>query len=286
MRADKVTLKEKTVLYIIMTGFGLLLFAPFVYMISISLATPATNAKMAFSLIPRDFHWHNYVKVFTDSDINLGRFLLNSVIISTFAILGQVFSSSLIAYGFARLRARGKKVLFMVVLSTMMIPAQVTMIPQFIIFRYLGWINTMLPLIVPNFFGGAFNIFLIRQFISRIPHTLDEAAKIDGLGYFGIYSRIILPLIKPIIATVAIFTFTWNWGWFMGPLIYLNDIEKMPLALGIEILNSTSNVGATPDWNLVMVASMLLTIPMILLFFFGQKYMFEANITGANSSAK
>lgn len=286
MRHDKVSLKEKIILYTIMTGFGFLLLAPFLYMISISLATPATNAKMTFSLIPRDLHWQNYVKVFTESDINLGRFVFNSMIISSFAILGQIFSSSLIAYGFARLRARGKKVLFMVVLSTMMIPAQVTMIPQFIIFRYLGWINTLRPLIVPNFFGGAFNIFLIRQFISRIPHTLDEAAKIDGLGYFGIYSRIILPLIKPILATVAIFTFTWNWGWFMGPLIYINDLDKMPLALGVKILSSTTNAGATPDWNLVMVASMVLTIPMILLFFFGQKYMFEANITGANSASK
>lgn len=279
-----ISLVDKTMTYGLLAFFGLALVLPFIFMISISLASPATTTKLSFTIFPSEFEFSNYLKVFTEESV--GRWILNSVLIVTFCILGQVFVSSFVAFGFARLNAPGKSIIFMVLLSTMMIPGEVTMIPQFVIFRKLGWINTYLPLIVPNFFGGAFNIFLIRQFITRIPTALDDAAKIDGLGYLGIYARIILPLIRPILVTVAIFTFQWNWGWFMGPLIYINDIDKAPLALGVQILSATSSLGEAPKWNLVMVASMLLTLPMILVFFFGQKYVFEANISGGSSATK
>ncbi len=160
------------------------------------------------------------------------------------------------------------------------------MIPQFVIFSKFKLINSLLPIIIPNFFGGAYNIFLMRQFIMRIPTSLDEAAKIDGLNYFGIYTKIVLPLIKPVMVAVAIFTFNYNWGAFLEPLIYINDVVKMPLALGVQILKATSNVGAIPEWNIVMVASMLLTIPMLLIFVFGQKYVFELNIVAGSDTMK
>ncbi|MCU9613090.1 carbohydrate ABC transporter permease [Caldibacillus lycopersici] len=280
----KVGLVEKVVLYALLSGIGVALIIPFIYMISISLASGETVAKMEFTIWPREFTWHNFVELFSNAQIL--NYFKNSIILVIFAIIGQVLSSSFVAFGFSRLNGKGKNFLFLVLLSTMMIPGQITMIPQFIIFSELGWLNTLLPIIVPNFFASAFNVFLLRQFMSRIPRELDEAAKIDGLGYFGIYWRIMLPLLKPILIAVAIFTFNANWGLFMEPLIYINDVEKMPLALGVQILSSTFSSQAVPPWNIVMGASLLLTVPMLLVFFFGQKYMFEANINSGSSGSK
>lgn len=276
---------NKATTYAILMILGALLAAPFVFMISIALASDETTVKLAFTFVPHEFEFQNFARVF-GQDIDLGQFFINSFILCGFAIIGQVFVSSFVAYGFARLHAPGKNIIFIVMLSTMMIPGEVTLIPQFIFFRELGWIDSLLPLIVPNFFGGAYNIFLMRQFISRVPRELDEAAEIDGLGFLGIYARVIMPLIKPVLAAVAIFTFSFNWGWFMGPLIYINSTEKMPLALGVQILSATNNAAQTPAWNLIMVASMLLTLPMILVFFFGQKYMYEIGLIETGSVAK
>ena len=281
----KVQLPEKIITYTILTFLSLLLATPLLYVFSIALASDETTYMAKFTLIPQEFHFENFVRVF-QLDLNFSRFFLNSFILVTFAIIGQILASSMVAYGFARLRAPGKDILFLLLLSTMMIPGEVTMIPSFILFRYLGWINTLLPLIVPNFFSNAFNVFLLRQFISRIPVELDEAAQLDGLGYFGIYAKIILPLIKPALIAIAIFTFTWNWGWFMGPLIYINDFDKAPLALGVQILSATSSSGQVPPWNLVMVGSLLLTLPMLIVFFFGQRFMDEFGVIGGSSSIK
>lgn len=280
----KTSTLQRTLTHLILLAIGALLVVPFVYMISISLASDSTNAQFAFSLIPREFTWRNYLSVF--SDPRIPRFLLNSVIITVFSIFGQVFVSSLVAYGFARLRARGKNVLFLLLLSTLMIPWEITLIPQFYLFSQLGWVNTLLPLIVPNFFGGAFNIFLLRQFITRIPAELDDAAKIDGLGYFGIYRVIILPLIRPALAAIAILTFNFSWGNFLGPLIYINDVEKMPLALGLQVMTATTTAAALPPWNIVMVASMLLTVPMIIVFFIWQRHVFELNLSAGTGGVK
>lgn len=276
---------EKIFTYFVLTALGALLAAPFVYVISMALASDATASKLTFTFIPHEFHWENFVRVFT-TRLNFGQFLSNSAILVFFSIIGQVFVSSLVAYAFARLRAPGKEVIFIILLSTMMIPTEVTLIPQFILFRKLDWINTLLPLIVPNFFGGAYNIFLLRQFITRIPAELDEAAQIDGLNYFGIYIRIILPLIQPALIAVAIFTFVWNWGAFFGPLIYVNEVEKMPLALGVQILSATNSAGQIPPWNLVMVGALVLTIPMILVYFFGQRFMDQLSLTGGSTGIK
>jgi len=280
----RVTLPEKIVLYLMLTALSLLMVSPFIYMISVALASDTTTVQLAFTFLPHEFAWSNFARVFTEA--NLGLYLWNSIKIVTLGIIGQVFASSLVAYGFARLRAPGREILFLVLLSTMMIPGEVTMIPQFVLYRYLRWINTHLPLIVPAFFGGAYNIFLIRQFITRIPTELDEAAKIDGLNPLGVYAWIILPLIKPVLAAVAIFTFSWTWGWFMGPLIYINDRAKIPLALAVQILSATQNAGAPPRWNLVMVGSLMLTVPMLIVFTLGQRYVFEISLTGGSSAIK
>lgn len=283
-KLNTVKIIERVSTYLVLIVIGLILIIPFLYMVSISLASPESTSKMLFSVIPKEFCYQNYIDVFKDKRIM--KWLLNSVIIVAGSVIGQVLVSSYVAYGFARLKAKRKNLIFMILLATMMIPSQITMIPQFLIFTKLKWINTFLPIIIPNFFGGAYNIFLVRQFIMRIPLSLDEAAKIDGLNHFGIYRKIVLPLISPVLVAVGIFTFNYNWGAFMEPLIYINDVGKMPLALGVEILKATQNVGALPKWNIVMVASMLLTIPMLLLFLFGQKYVFELNIAAGSDSSK
>jgi len=276
---------EKVTVYAILTALPAVLGAPILYVFSIALASEETTYMAAFTLVPREFHFENFIKIF-QLDLDFGRFTINSLTLVVFAILGQLVSSSMVAYAFARLRAPGKDFLFLVLLSTMMIPGEVTMIPTFVIFRELGWINSLLPLIVPNFFSNAFNIFLLRQFIARIPVELDESAQIDGLGFFGIYRRIILPLIKPALIAIAIFTFTSNWGWFMGPLIYINEMDKAPLALGVQILSATSSSGQVPPWNMVMVGSLLLTLPMLLVYFFGQKYMDEFGVISGSTAIK
>ena len=275
---------RRTLTHLILLGVGALLAVPFIYMISISLASDRTTAQFAFSLFPREFVWRNYLTIFGDPRIP--RFFLNSVIIAGFSIFGQVFVSSFVAYGFARLRAPGKNLLFIVLLSTLMIPWEITLIPQFFLFTQLGWVNTLLPLIVPNFFGGAFNIFLLRQFITRIPAELDDAAKIDGLGYFGIYRVIILPLIRPALVAIGILTFNFSWGNFLGPLIYINDVEKMPLALGLQVLTAKTAATMLPPWNIVMVASMLLTVPMIIVFFIWQRHVFELNLSAGTGGVR
>ncbi|WP_455618235.1 carbohydrate ABC transporter permease [Eisenbergiella sp.] len=270
--------------FIVLSVLSIIFIIPFIYMISISLASPRTNYMSAFTIIPREFHIQNYLDMFKNSALIY--WVKNSIILTIVNLIFTLASCSLVAYAFARLRARGKNIIFMVLLSTMMIPTQVTLIPQFVIFRKLGWINTMLPLIIPNLFGSPFYIFLLRQFIMRLPNSLDEAAKIDGLGYFGIYRKIILPLIKPGLASVAVLTVIANWGWFFEPKIYLNKTEKYPLAVGVQILSTTGNVGEAQMWNIAFAAAMLLVIPMIILYFAGQKYMFEISINAGSDAIK
>jgi multiple sugar transport system permease protein len=261
------------------------LCVPLVFVVSIAMASDQTVNANTFTIFPREFHWDNFTRVFS-TDLPMHRFLLNSVIISFGAVAGQVMSSGLVGYAFARLRAPGKNALFIVVIATMMIPSQITMIPQFILFKDLGWVNTFLPLIVPNFFSNAFNVFLVRQFVSRLPSEIDEAAMVDGLGFFGIYRRIMLPMLSPVLIAIGIFTLTATWGDFMGPLIYLNDESKMPLALGVQYITSTSQALQAPPWNLVMVGSILLTLPMILVYYLGQRYLYEMDISGGSAGVK
>lgn len=271
--------------YALLTIGSAIFMVPLIFVVSISLSTDQTVSSGQLSVIPREFHWQNFVDIFATT-LPVGQFFINSVIISVTSAFGQVLSSSLVGFAFARLRAPGKRIIFYIVIATMMIPAQITMIPQFFIFTELRWIDTFLPLIAPQFFSNAFNIFLVRQFVTRIPLEIDEAAAIDGLGFFGIYWRLILPMMLPILIAISIFTMTAMWGDFMGPLIYINSEEKMPLALGVQYLTSTSQDLQTPPWNLIMVGSIFLSLPMILIYYFGQRYMYEMNLSAGSAGVK
>lgn len=275
---------QKLIIYAVLIFFSILFLIPFVYMISIAFASDATANKAAYTIFPHEFEIGNFIRIFTESDVPI--WLGNSLILTIANTVFTLISSCMVAYGFARFRARGKSVTFMILLSTMMIPTQVTLIPQFMIFKKFGWINTMLPLIIPNLFGSPFYIFMLRQFIMRLPISLDEAAQIDGMTYWGIYTRIILPLIKPALAAVAIFAIMGNWNWFFEPMIYLNQTEKYPLSIGVQILSAVGHAGQLPLWNLMMAAAMILVIPMVLLFFLGQKHMFEISINAGSDAIK
>ena len=205
------------------------------------------------------------------------RYVATSLFLVILTITGTMFSCSLVAYSFARLQWPGRSFCFLLMLATMMIPGQVTMIPYFAIIRTLGWYNTLLPLWVPSFFASAFNVFLIRQFMKGIPRDLEDAAKIDGCGFMRIYWSIMLPLIRPALATIAILTFMSTWNDFMGPLIYLSDQRLYPLSFGLYALN----VDAGGDFGMMMAGSLLMTLPVIATFFFAQKYFLQGmTLTG------
>jgi multiple sugar transport system permease protein len=211
--------------------------------------------------------WKNYLEVFEGLPFDL--FLLNTMIIVVTAGIGTVLTSSLVGFSFCRLRFPGREFWFMVVLATMMLPGAVTLVPHYVIFKTLGWIDTLLPLTVPAWFGGgAFNIFLFRQFFATIPREMDEAARMDGASTLRIYAQILIPLSKPVLTTVAIFSVVNHWNDFMGPLIYLNSIKKMTLAVGLQLFRNQYG----GYWNLMMGAAVLMTLPMLLLFFMGQRY--------------
>lgn len=275
---------EKVFIYTLLIIIGLVFLLPFVFMISMSLASDATNVKGTFTIIPKEFEWSNYIKVFKGRE-QMGIYIWNSVKLVLWCVLGQVVASSFVAFGFARLRAKGRNLIFLLLLGTLMVPQDVYIIPQFMLFKKIGWLNTYLPLIVPNFFGGAFNVFLLRQFYMTIPTTLDDAAKIDGIGYFGIYARIMLPLVRPILIAIALFTFQFNWGWFYGPLVFLQDNAKYPLAVALRFIQASQG-NAVPNWHYVMVGSVFLTLPPLIAYFFGQKYMLEANISAGSAALK
>jgi multiple sugar transport system permease protein len=217
--------------------------------------------------VPNPILWENYWRALTTIQYPL--YARNTMIITTSSMLGQMLSASIVAYGFARLKARGKDFLFLVLMSTLMLPYQVTLVPTYLLFRKLGWLNTYLPLIVPGWLGGgAFNIFLLRQFYATLPLELDDAAKIDGCSMFGIYWRIMLPLSKPALATVAIFAFFAHWSDFLGPLIYLSRPETYTLSLGLQFY--TSAFGKV-EWNLIMAGTLVSIVPPMLVFFLFQK---------------
>ena len=205
------------------------------------------------------------------------RYVATSVFLVVLNLVGTLFSCSLVAYSFARLQWPGRNFSFALMLATMMIPPQVTMIPYFLIVRALGWYNTLYPLWVGSFFAGAFNVFLLRQFLKGIPRDLEDAAKIDGCGFWRVYWYVMLPLVKPTLAAIAIFTFMGTWNEFMGPLIYLSDQRLYPLALGLYAFN----VQAGGSMGMMMAGSLLMTVPVIVIFFFAQKYFIQGvTLTG------
>lgn len=253
--------------YMILSFFAVVLAMPLAWLVSTSLKAGPQTFVMPPQWIPDPIVWQNYPNAFRA--VPFHRYFWNTIQIVIFATLGTLITASMAAFAFARLRFPARGFLFSLVLATMMLPGIVTLIPTFIVFRYLGWINTFLPLIVPSWFGGgAFNIFLIRQFFMTLPYDLDEAARIDGASNFRIYWNILLPLSKPAMATVAVFSFIHHWNDFFLPLVYLQDTRKWTMAIGLQgfkDLYSTS-------WNLMMAASTAMVLPLLILFFLAQRY--------------
>lgn len=215
------------------------------------------------------FHWENFILAVTK--VPFGRYLMNTMIVVFFGTIGTVVSCTLVAYGFARFRAKAFPILFLILLSTIMLPPQVTLIPTFIVFKKIGWYDTLLPLIVPAFFANAWDVFLLRQFFMTLPTELDDAARIDGCGPFGILWHVIIPQSYPVLATVTIFTVIYAWNDFYAPLIYLQSQEHWTLALGLQSFNAVY----TNQGHLLMAASTLMVIPPILMFFFAQKLFIQ-----------
>jgi len=222
------------------------------------------------SFIPRPVIWTNFKTAWT-AYVPFNLFFLNSAIVTALSVLGNILTSALVAFGFSRLHWVGRDVVFGLVLASMMLPYQVTMIPLYVLFRYMGWIDTLKPLIVPAWFGNAFFIFLLRQFFMTIPNDLDDAARIDGASSWTLFWRIILPLTKPALTTVGIFSFTWTWNDFVGPLIYLNSMEKMTVAVGLSMFQGTY----TAFYTYLMAASLIALAPVLVIFIFAQRYFIE-----------
>ena len=250
-------------------GVALLFLIPFLWMISSSLKPNYQIFEVPPRWIPDPPQWDNYREALTT--LPFDRYMVNTAIITVLTIVGHVLSCTLIAYAFARLRAPGRDVLFLVVLATMMLPYPVTMVPLYVLFKQLGWINTFLPLTVPAFFGSAFYIFLLRQFFLTIPPDFEDAAIIDGANTLQILWRVILPLSMPAVATVAIFTFQAAWNDFLAPLIYLQKPDLYTVTLGLQFFRSTY----TTNWAYLMAASLVTSLPVIVVFFLAQRYFIE-----------
>ena len=221
-------------------------------------------------------YWQSFVEIFNFPGIPMVLFIRNSLIVAIPAVAGTVVSSTLVAYSFARLRWWGRDTLFAVTLATMMLPSQVTLIPAFIVFKSIGWLDTWYPLIIPALFGAPIYIFLLRQFFLGISPELDDAARIDGCGTLGILWRIIVPLSMPALGAVAIFSFQGHWNEFFTPLIYLNSVDKFTIALGIRLFNTPEGAGQQQwSWNYLMAASFIAILPILLIFFFAQRFFVQ-----------
>lgn len=269
---------SRVLLYVLAIGTAIIFSLPFFWTVSSSLKPISEIYRFPPTLWPEQIRWQNYADVFILAPF--ARFIWNTVVVTALAMIGQILSAAAVAYGFSRFRFPGREALFFLVLSTMMLPWQVTIVPQFLLFRYLGWINTYLPLIVPSFFGGgAFFIFLLRQFFMTIPRDLDEAAKLDGASSVRIFWNIILPLSKAAIATVAIFSFIQHWNEFIGPLIFLNTTEKFTLSIGLRFFMATPFESDEPREAILMAASLIVALPTLVLFFMAQKYFVQGIVT-------
>jgi multiple sugar transport system permease protein len=249
----------------VLIGLSILFAVPFLWLVSTSLKPPQQIFVLPPEWIPNPFMWSNYPQALTY--IPFFRYMGNTFYIALFNVAALTLSSSFVAYGFSRIRWPGRGPVFSLVIATLMIPYAVTLIPTFLIFRRLDWVGTYNPLMIPALFGDPFSIFLLRQFFLTIPQELSEAARIDGASEYGIYARIILPLARPALATVALFTFMFNWNDLLGPLIYLSDRNTYTLALGMNGFFSRAGT----EWALLMAASTVMILPIIVLFFFAQR---------------
>ncbi len=259
------------VIYLFTIALGIIFMLPFIWTLSSAFKNPWELYIFPPTWIPQQPRPYNFVRVF--EVVPFARWIYNSILVAFFNVMAQVLVASAVAFGFSRFKFVGRNVLFVMVLSTMMLPVHVTIIPTFLMFRYVGWLDTLLPLIVPAFFGGgAFNIFLLRQFFMTIPIDFDEAAYVDGASSFTIFAKLIMPLSKPAVSTVAIFAFLGSWNNFLGPLIFLNSARNFTVSLGINYFKVAPLDAGEPRDHLLMAASVLITLPGIILFFAAQRY--------------
>jgi multiple sugar transport system permease protein len=262
--------------YVLLVLLAAVFLVPFYFVINASLKTDAAVQAGQYVAPPKsveDLQVHNYAKALDADHLDFNQSLANTVFVTTLCVFGQVLSCSLVGYGFARFRFRGRSLLFMVMLSTLMLPAQVTMIPVFVLFRAMGMIDSFWPLILPAWLASPFFVFMFRQFFAQIPEELIEAARIDGASHWRIYWQLMLPLSGPVVAIVAIYTFLSAWNDFMTPLIYLNSPHNRTLALA---LNAFKGQFGLSDAHLLMAAAIVCMLPCVLLFFAAQKYFVES----------
>ena len=260
--------------YLALVAGAVVILAPFVWMLSTALKVPGTEFIYPPQLFTRPLRWNNFSEGW--GALPFTRWFLNTSTITLLSVTGAIVSSSLVAYGFARLEFPGRTILFVILLSTMMLPFHVRLIPMFITFRYLGWIDTYLPLVVPFFLGGVpFFIFLVRQFFLTIPLEMEDAAAIDGAGVFTTFLRIILPLSRPVLGVVGVFAFIRVWNDFLEPLIYIHSMDKMTLSLGLRFFQAQDFT----DWTRLMAVSIVVLVPSLVLFFVAQKYYIHGVVT-------
>jgi multiple sugar transport system permease protein len=268
----------KGVAYAICTVIGFMYVFPFYWMIITALKTDQQIFQWPPALVPSTPQWQNILE--STRYIPFWLYMKNTLVICLIAVIGTLLSCTLVAYGFSRIRWPGREIVFLIYLSTIMLPSQVTMIPLYIVFRKLGWVGTIAPLVVPTFFGNVFFVFLLRQFLMTIPLELSDAAYIDGASEVGILWHIMLPLIKPALAAVALFTFLGNYRDFLSPLIYLTEQSQWTISLGLQMFKNM--YGA--QWQLMMAASALTMVPTVVLFFLTQRTFIEGiTMTGIKS---
>ncbi len=272
MKAEKIT---KTVVYhVLVCGLGLVMLYPLIWMFMSSFKETTSIFRTAGSLVPEQFTIANYTNGWRGmGGVSFASFFGNSLLISLTATLGTLASSALVAFGLSRCKFRGKGILHVAMLASMMLPGQILMVPQYLWYQKLGWVGSYAPLIVPYCFAvQGFFVFLFMNFMEGIPRELDEAAKIDGCSYYGIFFRIVLPLVSPAVITGAIFSFMWRWDDFMSALLYINDVAKYPVSLALKLF---SDPGSSSDFGSMFAMSVVSLIPIVLVFIIFQKYLVE-----------
>jgi ABC-type glycerol-3-phosphate transport system permease component len=260
----------KAAIYLTLIACSVLVLLPFLWMVSTSLKRPGTEFTMPIQWIPNPPRWDNYPTAWNVLPFN--RWTVNTVTIAVLATVGHLLSSARIAFGFARIRFPGRDALFMLVLATMMLPYPSTLVPLFILYKNLGWLDTYLPLVVPSYLGvNAFYIFLLRQFFRTVPTDLDDAARVDGCNTFGVFWHIAVPLVRPALGVLVVFSFLQHWNEFLGPLIYLSSPENFTLAIGLRYFQTQYRV----EWTLLMAASLIVLAPCIAVFLIAQKHYIQ-----------
>lgn len=272
---DYKRLISESLYYLFVSLLALLYILPLFWMVSTSIKTQYEVLRIPPILIPNPPHWENYIEIF--KRLPLGRYFFNTLTIALTTMVGSIFSCTFVGYAFSKLRWPGRELFFIILLATMMIPFPTVMIPLFLTFRRLGWINTYLPLIIPTFCASPYLTFLARQFFMSIPNELIDAARIDGASEPQIYLNLMLPLCKPLVIVIGLFEFLYAWNDFTGPLIYLSSQDKFTLAIGLQLFSGAH----MSEWHLQMAAGTLVTLPIIILFFLLQRYFIEGiTLTG------